>query len=173
MGGSFWCCGASLACLVRLILVVKHPAYEDLLVHYRFERLDKVVGLCCISNEPLGIAHLGKEVSGVLLTVISQSLCECTDWLSVIKWNSILYLWVQGGIETKLWYNILMQLKESPDHIGDRFVWWTWFFEVYDWICGHHERHGGYTWGEHNGDVEVGITRWHRGSDLCWVGVGA
>jgi hypothetical protein len=79
MGGSFLCCGASLACLVRLILVVKHPAYEDLLVHYRFERLDKVVGLCCISNEPLGIAHLRKEVSGVLLTVISQSLCECTD----------------------------------------------------------------------------------------------
>jgi hypothetical protein len=79
MGRSFLCCGASFACLVRLILVVKHPAYEDLLVHYRFERLDKVVSLCCISNEPLGIAHLRKEVSGVLLTVISQSLCECTD----------------------------------------------------------------------------------------------
>lgn len=167
------CCNGGIrtcfTCLIRLIFVMKHAAHEDLLIHYRFERLNKIVSLSSISNEPLGIAHLGKEVSCVLLGIIDKGFCESAYWVSVVKWNSVLYLWIKSGVEAELRYNVLMQLKESPDDIGDRFIWWAWFFEVYDWIGWHHECHGGYTWGEKDSHVEIGKTRGDGRSDFSWV----
>jgi hypothetical protein len=47
--------------------------------------LNKIVSLSSIPNKPLGIAHLGKEVSCVLLGIIDKSLCESADRVSVVK----------------------------------------------------------------------------------------
>ncbi len=77
------CCNggfrASFASLIWLIFVVKHSAHEDFLIHYRFERLNKVVCLSRIPNQPLGIPHFGKQVISILLGIIYQGLCKSAD----------------------------------------------------------------------------------------------
>ncbi len=58
---------------------MEHAADEDFLVHDRLQRLYEVVGLGCVANEPLGIAHLGEEVVCVFLGVVDKGMSESTD----------------------------------------------------------------------------------------------
>ena len=58
---------------------MQHATYEDFLVHDRLQRLYKVVGLGCIADKPLGIAHLGEEVVCVFLGVVDKGMSESTD----------------------------------------------------------------------------------------------